>query len=637
MLKMKPFVEKSAVTGLPVHSNFVLDRVYRNRGISSASNLQSELDCGLISLLHPSSLLGMEEAVSIIERHILQNSKILVVGDYDCDGATATAIAIEGLTLLGAKNVEYIVPNRAIHGYGLSVSIVELAGRLKPDLIITVDNGIASFDGALAVKALPHRCELVVTDHHLAAVGGLPDAAAIVNPNQPGCKFESKAIAGCGVMFYVIMALRVSMRDHKTFNRLGIAEPSVVGLLDLVALGTVADVVPLDRNNRILVSSGLKLINSGSARPVINSLLCLAKREIGKVVSSDMGFAVGPRLNAAGRLDDMSLGINSLIEKSPTIAAESATILDDLNKQRRDIEADISTDAFNKVAQEGESYFGVSVYDRTWHEGVVGIVASRIKEKLNRPVICFTATRDLLKKIDDFNQASDPGLKSQLKEEISKAEIKGSARSVPGVHLKHILDCIAKDNPNILSKFGGHAMAAGLSIKHCDYEKFRECFDKYVRKDLTKEMIDGRMEVDIKDIPSAHLTMENAELIKNSGPWGQGFLEPSFSARFYVLEKRVLQGKHIKLKLVPVDSGAPIDAISFNSAVNGEAPITNEIEACFTLGINEYRGNRTLQLMVNYFQDEEFIVGLSPQEKYDGEDMVIEGLQGKSVKAIRKQ
>lgn len=612
-MSIKPFFEKQIpnehdLNGASVHDVPLLDRIFKVRGITDKEQLNHDIS----GLLSPFTMMGMDKACEILIKHIKAQSMIVVVGDYDCDGATSTSIAVEGLKLLGAKNVKFLVPDRMKHGYGLSPAVVDIAAREKPDLIVTVDNGIASFDGADAVKALEHNCELLVTDHHLAAERGLPNADVIVNPNQPDCPFESKSIAGCGVMFYVIMGLRATMRRLGTFAELGMIEPSLNQLIDLVALGTVADVVPLDKNNRILVNTGLKQVNSGFMRPGIKALLEIGGRKIGDIVSSDFGFAVGPRLNAAGRLDDMSLGIQCLLEQNPAKATEIATMLDEFNVRRKEIELEMLEEAVSQWDTFDTDLMGVCLHKDDWHEGVVGIVASRIKDRLNRPVICFSDTesaneiRNELKIAEQMGKPEEEILK--LKEDLMESEIKGSARSVQGVHLKHVLDEINKSNPEALSKFGGHSMAAGLSLKIKHFAFFREKFNSLVANLLTQEDIRGKVDVDIKDMPQEWMTIENAELIRRVSPWGQEFLQPLFSGKFDVVSLRVLKDKHLKLQLKAKDQFAsPVfEAIAFNKVDKGVVPIGDQVEASFSLDINEWRGNRNLQLMIDHIQDENY-------------------------------
>lgn len=604
-MSKKPIIEIEPKTDNRIHDNPVLNRVYQNRGVITPA----EIEYSLNNLIRPDGMKGMDKATEIILNHILAGSKIIIVGDYDCDGATATTIAVQGLTMLGAKNVSFMVPDRIKHGYGLSPDIVKLVGEQSPDLIITVDNGIASFAGCEEVKKLEKPCQIVVTDHHLAAEEGIPDADAIVNPNQPGCRFKSKNIAGCGVIFYVIMALRTKMREEGIFEKLGMTQPNMTPLLDVLALGTVADVVTLDYNNRILISQGLHMINSGMCRPGIKAVLELKNRHIGNIVSMDMGFSAGPCFNAAGRLDDMRLGIKCMLEEDEGRAMEYAQTLFDLNQKRKEIGSEMEADAIQILNEYkvDEKNFGVCLHEPTWHEGVVGILASRIKERLNRPVIIFTDTHAAAEARKNLNDAIACGAQASeikdLETILGDNDIKGSARSVNGVHLKHVLDHINKTDPEILSKFGGHAMAAGVSLKYRHFEKFKIEFDKLVRNDLTEDMIKGRLDVDIKNIDPSLINLETAELLKTAGPWGQNFVQPSFSQVFAVETHRILGEKHLKMTLRPVGSDMVFDAIAFNCIENNTLPFTGNFEAVFSLDVNEWRGRKTLQLMMQCIQD----------------------------------
>jgi len=555
-----------------VHDNSLLDRIYKARGIKS----EDDLDYNLSHLLSPDLLRGMDKAVALLIDVITNNKKALVVSDYDCDGATSCCIAVEGLRMLGAKNIDFIVPNRFEYGYGLSPAIVKIAGEKSPDLIITVDNGISSLEGAQAVKDLKTPCKLLITDHHLAPKV-LPEADAIVNPNQPGCDFPSKSIAGCGVMFYTLLSTRVKLREIGWFTK-DRPEPNFGELLDVLALGTVADVVPLDYNNRIFVHQGLKRINAGNVRPGIAALLEIAKRKIGQVVASDFGFAVGPRLNAAGRLADMSLGILCLLEKDEAKAKILAAELDNLNCERREIESQMKEDALvslNDFSSDLSDNYGICLYQDDWHEGVIGILASRIKEKMNRPVVCFA-------KADD-------------------GSIKGSARSVPAFHIRDALDAIATKNPGLLTKFGGHAMAAGMSLRTEDLERFTKAFDIEARIHLTEEDIEGAIETD-GDLKPEEMTMDVVNMLRESGPWGQMFPDPSFEGVFEVLHQRVVGDNHLKLLLRHQDGAVPVDAICFNCIEDGKQPQLDFIRAAYKLDVNEFRGRRTVQAMVSYFE-----------------------------------
>ena len=600
--KIRPIIERQPLSRAKLTDHPLMNRILQNRGLQSSD----DLDLGIKGMLSPWSLQGMDAATDILIRHIQRGSRIVIVGDYDCDGATATSIAVEGLRLLGAAEVRFVVPDRMVHGYGLSPAIVQLVGRLEPDVIVTVDNGIASFAGCAEVKKLAKPCDLVITDHHLAAAEGLPVADAIVNPNQPGCPFPSKALAGCGVMFYVICALRAKMRDRGLFP--DGAAPSLQSLLDLLALGTVADVVSLDRNNRILINAGLKHINGGFARPGIRHLLEIGKRTIGSIVAADMGFAVGPRLNAAGRLDDMTTGIRCLLERDDGLARALAEELDELNQQRREMEAEMVFEATVALSDRNNEERGLVVFDANWHEGVVGIVASRIKDKVHRPVICMTETEKCKEARHAYQAEQDPVKRKALFDVWQNAEIKGSARSVVGVHLKHVLDNINKMNPNVLTKFGGHAMAAGLSIRLKELETFRSLFNQEVSKSLLPEMLTGQVEVDLRDFPVDYISVEVADLIEKMGPWGAAFPEPCFHGRFDVMSRKILKDKHLKLVVKPVGSEMEVEAICFNVVVNGEIPVQNRFEGVFKLDVNEWRDNRRIQLVFDHVQDEGLIL-----------------------------
>lgn len=634
IMKIKPFAEKKQLSESVVHENPLLNRIYQNRGVEKSE----DLDYGIAKLLNPKLMKGMEEGTDVLINHILADSNILIIGDYDCDGATSTTIAVEGLKMLGAKNVDFLIPDRIKHGYGLSPSIVELAGESEPDLIITVDNGIAAFEGALAVKDLKKPCQLLITDHHLPAESGeVPEADAIINPSQPGCQFPSKNIAGCGVMFYTIIGLRAKMRAQGVFDKLNMKEPSLEPLFDVVALGTIADVVKLDLNNRIIVKNGLKMIHQGKCRPGLKKLLQLAGREdMTKIVSTDFGFGAGPRINAAGRLDDMTVGIRCLLEKNESRADALATRLDDLNAQRKEIESDMLEDALGFLDTLETDNDGVALYNGTWHEGVVGILASRVKDRLNRPTICFTDTHELAEAKERLKQGKNLGMSSEeladLQQTCDEMDIKGSSRSIPGVHLKHLFDKINKRNPEVLSKFGGHSMAAGLSIRSDALEIFRDMFDELVADEMTDDMRLGSVEVDIKNVDPELLTLENAELIHKQGIWGQGFESPLFSQEFEVVSKKVLKEKHLKLRVKIKDSDVALDAIAFNCVDRGELPVQHAMEASFSLSINEWRGKKTLQLMIDHLQDPDLAYSLEMAEKEKDMDIELLGA-GKSQKS----
>lgn len=549
----------------------LLTRLYAARGVASVQ----ELDRSLKSLLPVELFKGMPEATALLVEALEQQQSILVVGDFDADGATASSVALLGLRALGAAQVDYLVPNRFEYGYGLTPEIVEVALQRHPDLLITVDNGISSVDGVAAARAAGLR--VLVTDHHLPGEQ-LPAADAIVNPNQPGCGFPSKGIAGVGVIFYVLLALRAALRERGWFA--GRSEPNLGELLDLVALGTVADVVPLDANNRILVHQGLARIRAGRCRPGIRALLEVAGREPQRLVASDLGFIVGPRLNAAGRLDDMSLGIECLLSNDPGQALELARELDSMNRERQQIEREMQQQALQTLAgmalEQERMPFGLCLFDADWHQGVIGILASRLKERYHRPVIAF----------------ADAG----------NGQIKGSARSIPGLHIRDALDAVAAHNPGLISKFGGHAMAAGLSLQREQYPRFAEAFDQEVRRQLSADDLSGRLLTD-GELAEHEFRLELANSLREAGPWGQHFPEPVFHGDFELIQQRIVGERHLKLVLQPPGSGRLLDAIAFNidpkQWPNHRAA---RVRLAYVLDVNEFRGRQNLQLLVRHLE-----------------------------------
>ena len=557
----------------------VLSRVYANRNIRS----ESELDYSIAKLLPFNLLKDIDKAVEIISDAIKLDSNIVIIGDFDVDGATSTTVAVRSLHSMGAKNINYLVPNRFEYGYGLTPEIVNVAfEKFNPDLIITVDNGISSIDGVKAAKNL--NIKVVVTDHHLPAET-LPVADAIVNPNQHGDTFPSKMLAGVGVIFYVMLALRSHLRAQNWFAETNIVEPNLAELLDLVALGTVADVVPLDYNNRILVSQGLARIRSGKVSCGIQALIEVAGRDHKRLIASDFGFAIAPRLNAAGRLDDMSLGIRCLLSQSPGEALAIARELDQINLTRRDIEADMKEQALkqldemqlqeSKLSKENDLPYGLCLYDENFHEGVVGIIASRIKERLNRPVIVFAKTTD------NF--------------------LKGSGRSIKGLHIRDALDSVAAKHPELITKFGGHAMAAGLTIAEKNYPLFTQAFDSEVRQHLTEDDLQGVITSD-GELSADELSMTTAEELRYAGPWGQLFPEPVFDGIFTIVSKRIVAEKHLKLILQPAGTKTEIDAIAFNMTDAHWPDNVTRVNIAYRLDINVFRGQQTLQLMVDHLE-----------------------------------
>ena len=545
----------------------MLARLYAARAVQHPD----ELDLSLERLLPPGALKHMDAAVALLAESVRAGQRILIVADFDADGATSCALAVRALRSMGAHDVRYVVPNRFEYGYGLTPEIVAVAAQQQPDLLITVDNGISSVEGVRAAKALGMR--VLITDHHLPGAE-LPAADAIVNPNQPGDDFPSKNLAGVGVIFYVMLALRAQLRASGWFAEKNIPEPNLARLLDLVALGTVADVVPLDHNNRILVAQGLKRINQGQTVPGIRALLEIAGRDPGKLAASDLGFVVAPRLNAAGRLTDMSLGIECLLTENEAAAFEMAKQLDTLNRERRSIEAGMqeqALEALDKLHLEGSLPHGLCLFDESWHQGVIGILASRIKDRVHRPVIAFAKAND--------------------------DEIKGSARSVPGLHIRDALDAVAAHHPGLLNKFGGHAMAAGLSLPRAHFETFRTAFAEEVARHLGADDLTGKVLTD-GELLAEDMTMELAQSLRAAGPWGQGFPEPLFDGQFEVLGSRVVGEKHLRLTLRQ-PQGRSIEAIAFNRAAL-QPSAGSRVEAAYRLDINSYQGNQTLQLVIEY-------------------------------------
>jgi len=556
---------------LPDSLHPLLRRVYQQRKLATAE----ELDLTLSRLIPPDSMLGMQAAVDLLLQALQQQSRVLIVSDFDADGATSCALAVAALKQFGYQHVDYIVPNRFEYGYGLTPEIVELAATKSPDLIITVDNGISSVDGVRAARAIGSK--VLITDHHIAP-NELPSAEAIVNPNQAGCSFSSKAIAGVGVVFYVMLALRSCLREMAWFRDNNQAEPNMAELLDLVALGTIADVVPLDHNNRILVAEGLRRIRGGRARPGISALLQVAKKNAVNLSASDLAFGVGPRLNAAGRLDDMTTGIECLLTDSDSVAHRLALQLDGMNQDRRQIESEMRDQAFESLANleldAADIPAGLCLFDERWHQGVVGILASRIKEKYHRPVIAFAAVE-------------------------GDEELKGSARSIPGFHIRDALDAVATRNPGLVTKFGGHAMAAGLSLARGDFERFSEAFAAEASRQLSAAQLQAMVESD-GEVSADFMTLEAAQVLRSAGPWGQEFPEPLFDGNFILRDKRVLADKHLKMVLSPEsEPGKLIDAIAFNVDEDAwPAADASRIELVFRLDVNEYRNSLNLQLLV---------------------------------------
>jgi single-stranded-DNA-specific exonuclease len=544
-----------------------LKQVYANRGVDRLDDITLPLS----QLAPPSALKGAQAAAEMLADAIEFHASVVIVGDFDADGATSCALAVSLLKQMGLEEVTYLVPNRFEFGYGLTPEIVGIAAQYQPDVLVTVDNGIASIDGVMAAQML--GMSVIITDHHLPG-DTLPEADIIVNPNQPGCPFPSKALAGVGVMFYVLTALRAELRGRGWFESMGIDIPNLADALDLVALGTVADVVPLDKNNRTLVAAGLARMRSGRARPGIEALFEVAGRDISQVSSTDLGFVAGPRLNAAGRLDDMSVGIECLLAESSASARILATQLNDFNKERKEIERTMQTDAMTLLEKGdlsvGNEDFALSLFREDWHQGVVGILASRIRERFHRPTIVFAQSGD--------------------------GELKGSGRSIPGVHLRDALDRVATSTPDLITKFGGHAMAAGLSLSQDDLPRFREAFNRVVAQAL-KGSLPDQVTVTDGQLPESDLTLGLAEALESGGPWGQAFEAPSFEGVFTISDMRVVGEKHLKFRLF-TEAGL-IDAIAFNAEVETwtrDKPKT--LRCVYRPCVNEYRGERRLQLQI---------------------------------------
>ncbi len=546
----------------------LLAQLYAARGVVSAD----ELDDGLGRLLPPASMKGTAEAALLLADAITAQRKICVVADYDCDGATACAVALRGLRLLGATQLSYIVPDRVVDGYGLTATISERVKALGADILVTVDNGIASLDGVARARAL--GMQVLVTDHHLPALQDgaivLPDADVIVNPNQPGCPFESKAMAGVGVMFYVLLALRAELRTRGVFD--AATQPKLDALLPLVALGTVADVVKLDANNRRLVAQGLKRIRSGALPAGVAALFTAAGRVAAVATSFDFGFALGPRINAAGRLSDMTLGIECLLTDDAGRADELAKTLDGINRERRTIEADMreqaqyAADAM--IDEDEEPPPAIAIFDPDFHEGVVGIVASRIKDKLHRPTFVFAASQA-------------PG---------KEHELKGSGRSIPGFHLRDALDLVAKRHPGVLLRFGGHAMAAGCTISEEQFEVFERALQQVAREWLDAATLLRRLDTDGPLAPQ----YRRADLVDrlHKEVWGQGFAAPTFSEEVEVLSQRLVGEKHLALKLK--HQGQPVDGIWFGHTESLPA----RVKLAFRLDADEWQGVKRVRFLV---------------------------------------
>ncbi|EEL0472241.1 single-stranded-DNA-specific exonuclease RecJ [Salmonella enterica] len=562
--------EADETAELPADLPPLLRRLYASRGVRSAR----ELERSVKGMLPWQQLSGIDNAVEILYNAFREGTRIIVVGDFDADGATSTALSVLGMRALGCDNISYLVPNRFEDGYGLSPEVVDQAKARGAQLIVTVDNGISSHAGVAHAKTL--GIPVIVTDHHLPG-DTLPDAEAIINPNLRDCEFPSKSLAGVGVAFYLMLALRTFLRDKGWFDERNIAPPNLAELLDLVALGTVADVVPLDANNRILTWQGLSRIRAGKCRPGIKALLEISNRDPQQLAASDLGFALGPRLNAAGRLDDMSVGVALLLCDNLGEARVLASELDALNQTRKEIEQGMQAEALilcEKLECSSETLpGGLAMYHPEWHQGVVGILASRIKERFHRPVIAFAPAGD--------------------------GTLKGSGRSIQGLHMRDALERLDTLYPDLMIKFGGHAMAAGLSLEEHKFEQFQQRFGELVTEWLDPALLQGEV---ISDGPlsAAEMSMEVAQLLRDAGPWGQMFPEPLFDGRFRLLQQRLVGERHLKVMVEPVGGGPLLDGIAFNIDTtcwpdNG----VREVELAYKLDINEFRGNRSLQIIID--------------------------------------
>ncbi len=547
----------------------VLGRVYALRGVRTAD----ELDTSLERLLPVGSLEGLPEAVDLLIRH--RAGRVTVVGDFDADGATSSALMVRALRGFGFADVDFLVPNRFEFGYGLTPEIVALAAQRVPTLIVTVDNGVSSHAGVAAARA--RGIDVLITDHHLPGAQ-LPEANVIVNPNLVGSRFGSRCLAGVGVAFYVMAALKRRLDESGATQA---SAGAVAELLDLVALGTVADVVPLDLNNRVLVSQGLRRIRGGRCVPGIRALLSLASRSLENLTAADLAFGVAPRLNAAGRIDDMSIGIQCLLTDEPGEAQRLAARLDELNQERRGIEARMQQDAQAAVRVLANPRLGtlerggVVLFDESWHQGVVGLVASRIKERLRRPVIAFALA--------------------------AEGTLRGSARSVPGVHIRDVLDAVATRHPELLNRFGGHAMAAGLTLERAHLDEFARAFDAEVRRWLAQAPPTDTVETD-GELTPAEIALETAHALRAGGPWGQSFPEPTFDGVFSIRSARVIAEKHLKMWVEVPESGRAFDAIAFNHVQEGAAFVAPSglTHLVYRLDVNEYQGERRLQLLIDH-------------------------------------
>jgi single-stranded-DNA-specific exonuclease len=569
----KKIIRRSTVHSQDLNTDIhpLLHRLYTARGV-----VVNELERSLEKLSPYDSLYGIDQAVALLAQTIIEQGKILIVGDFDADGATSTAVAIRALKSFGAKNIDFLVPNRFAFGYGLTPELVEIAKTQNPALIVTVDNGIANHAGVTAAKAA--GIKVVITDHHLPSAT-LPEADAIVNPNQGADKFPSKNLAGVGVIFYVMLALRRHLMNMNWFSQQAIPQPNMSHLLDIVALGTVADLVPLDYNNRILVHQGLRRMRRGLCIPGILALLEISGKAPQSVTASDLGFSVAARLNAAGRMDDMSIGINCLLSDDMVQAREMATKLNRLNEERRVVEQKMQENAFEILAEFKRENFanlpkGICLFRDSWHQGVIGILASRIKDRVHRPVIVFAPGTD--------------------------GELKGSARSISPIHIRDVLANIAVRAPGLIKRFGGHAMAAGLTIERHALEKFSALFDETLSAMLREEDLLHTLYSD-GELHEEEISIKTAELLDSAGPWGQAFPEPIFDDVFRILDQRLVANKH--LKMVLAKGNRQLDAVAFNiDQAHWPNYRCQQVHVAYKLDINEYKNKRNVQLIVEHLE-----------------------------------
>ena len=557
---------------LPDSIHPVLKRIYASRNIKSSE----DLDYSLGSLIPYEELGGIDDAVILLQEMITQKKRILIVADFDADGATSCALAIRGLTAMGAKDVIYVVPNRFEHGYGLSPKIVDVALDHDPDLIVTVDNGISSISGVEHAKK--NGIKVLITDHHLPG-DKLPSADVIINPQLKENKFPSKNLAGVGVIFYILLALRAKLKAENWFDEKNIKYPNLANLLDLVALGTISDLVPLDKNNRTMVAHGLKLMRQNKSKVGILAILNQSGRQLSTLTSGDLSFAIAPRLNAAGRLTDMSLGIECLLTDDKENAVEMAKKLNQLNIERRQIQDNMEEQAFTefeKYLQDTSKKMphGICIYNQNWHQGVVGVLAAKIKEKFNRPVIVFA--------------------------QECQGILKGSARSITELHIKDVFDEIARLYPELILTFGGHAMAAGLTIEESQFDRFSDVFNKVVNQYISSDSLEDQCLTD-GELSGDDFSLPLALAIQNAGPWGQSFPEPIFVGQFKILDKRVVGESHLKLKLQSRNNNT-LDAIAFNMTGDDWPSKLEQIISTYRLGINNYRGHSQVQLFIEHIE-----------------------------------